>query len=131
VDKPMGGVRRQRVLVVDDHPDTSEVLSILFQLLGHETRAVTRGSDALLATREFDPDLVVLDIGLPDISGYDVARALKSDHARPYLAAATGWGREQDRQRAHEAGFDHHVTKPLDLSTVMELLQLSDSQRPV
>jgi CheY-like chemotaxis protein len=122
-------LRKLRVLVVDDHPDTTEVISILFRMLGHETRAVLRGRHALTATREFDPDLVVLDLGLPDISGYEVARALKKDGRPRYLAATTGWGREHDRVRAREAGFDHHLTKPIDLSKVRQLLRLADSQR--
>ena len=126
--KMIDGVCKQRVLVVDDHPDTTEVLSQLFRLLGHETFAVQRGHDALEVVRGFDPDLVVLDITLPDISGYDVARALKQQCGRVrYLAAATGWGREKDRILAHEAGFNYHLTKPFDISQLRQLLQLSAS----
>lgn len=121
--------RKQRVLLADDEPDTCEVLSTMFQLLGHETRSVLRGRDVLRVTREFDPDLIVLDISLPDISGYEVVRALKAERARPrYVAAATGWNRAQDLQRARQAGFDHHVLKPLQLSTLRQLLRLSELQ---
>jgi CheY-like chemotaxis protein len=119
----------QRVLVVDDHPGTTEALSMLLRLLGHEPHAVHRGADALTAARTVDPHLVMLDIGLPDITGYEVARVLREERGpRSYLAAATGWGRPGDRERAVAAGFDNHVTKPYDIRTIRELLRLSEAK---
>jgi CheY-like chemotaxis protein len=116
----------QRVLIVDDHPGTTEALAMLLGLLGHQAHAVHRGADALAAAREIDPHLVLLDISLPDINGYDVARALRDEHGRrSYLVAATGWGRPADRVRAQAAGFDSHLTKPFQLAELRELLQLS------
>jgi CheY-like chemotaxis protein len=115
-----------RVLVVDDHPGTTEALSLLLRLLGHEAHAVHSGADALTAARTIDPHLVMLDISLPDITGYEVARALREERGtRSYLAAATGWGRPGDRERAVAAGFDNHVTKPYDIHAIRELLRLS------
>lgn len=123
--------RRQRVLVVDDEPDTCDVMSTMFELLGHETRTVLRGREVLAVVKEFDPDLIVLDISLPDISGYEVVRALKARRDRPrYVAAATGWGRAQDLQRARDAGFDFHVTKPMQLSSLRQLLRMSETILP-
>lgn len=120
----------QRVLVVDDHPGTTEALTMLLRLLGHEPHAVHRGSDALKAARELDPDLIMLDIQLPDIDGYQVARALRDEPgSRAFIAAATGWGRPLDRERARAAGFDRHLTKPVDLAAIRELLRLSEAAR--
>ena len=118
----------QRVLVVDDHPGTTEALEMLLRLLGHEPHAVHLGAHALTAARELDPHLVMLDIQLPDINGYDVARTLRGERGkRTYLAAATGWGRPLDRARAAEAGFDLHLTKPFDLAAIRKLLSLSEA----
>lgn len=101
---------------------------MLLCLLGHEPHAVHRGADALTAAREIDPDLVLLDIGLPDISGYDVARALRDvQGSRSYLVAATGWGRPADRARAAAAGFDSHLTKPFDMPKLRAVLELSSA----
>jgi CheY-like chemotaxis protein len=118
-----------RVLVVDDHPDTAEVLSVLFQMLGHETHCALRGKDALQLARELDPDLILLDIGLPDISGYDVIRALRADPQRParFIAAVTGLTRPSDISRAVTAGFDQHVMKPVDFGKICQVLRAADA----
>ncbi len=118
-----------RVLVVDDHPDTAEVLSVLLHMLGHEARCALRGRDALQLARELDPDLVLLDIGLPDITGYEVVRALRADHRRParFIAAVTGHCMPKDVTRAAQAGFDQHLVKPIDLGKVRQILRCADS----
>ena len=118
-----------RVLVVDDHPDTAEVLSVLFQMLGHEARCALRGKDALQIAREIDPDLVLLDIGLPDINGYEVIRALRDDTRRParFIAAVTGHCLPKDVSRAAQAGFDQHIVKPVDLGKVRQVLRCAES----
>ena len=125
-----------RVLVVDDHPDTAEVLSVLFQMLGHETHCALRGRDALRIARELDPHVILLDIGLPDITGYDVLRSLRADAGRPsrFIAAVTGHGRPSDISRAVAAGFDQHITKPVDMGKLRQVLLCADSfyaQAPV
>jgi CheY-like chemotaxis protein len=118
-----------RVLVVDDHPDTAEVLAVLFHMLGHEARCALRGRDALQIARELDPDLILLDIGLPDITGYEVIRALRADARRParYIAAVTGHCHPKDVSRATQAGFDQHIMKPVDLGKVRQVLRDADS----
>ena len=118
---------RARVLIVDDYPDAAEAASMLITLYGHECRTATSGQDALAQAATFDPEIVILDIGLPDISGYEVARMLRG---RPggrslYLAAVTGWGQPEDRARALAAGFDQHVLKPTDAAKIKAILQLA------
>jgi CheY-like chemotaxis protein len=106
-----------RVLVVDDNVDAAETMATFLQMLGMQTRTVHDGPPAIPAALEFRPDLVLLDIGLPTLEGYQVARALRAQPAlaETALVALTGWGSEQDRRRAQAAGFDHHLTKPVDL----------------
>lgn len=107
----------QRILVVDDNVDAATSLAMLLELDGHEARVAHSGTDALAAIAQFAPRAVFLDIGLPDMSGYEVARRVRamSDLAvTPRLIALTGWGSEEDRRRAAEAGFDDHLVKPVD-----------------
>ncbi|MBS1153599.1 MAG: tmoS [Myxococcaceae bacterium] len=113
-----------RILVVDDNPDSAEALSSLLELMGNEVRAARDGPSALGMLGDFVPDLVLLDIGMPGMSGYDVARTIRKmpRHEKTVLVAQTGWGKPEDRRRSHEAGFDHHLTKPLDLSALERLL---------
>ena len=118
---------RVRVLVVDDYPDSAEISAMLLELFGHECRTATTGQEALAHAATFDPDIVILDIGLPDISGYEVARTLRAQpRDRPlYLAAVTGWGQPEDRVRALAAGFDLHVLKPTDGAKIQNILSLA------
>ncbi|WP_437662404.1 ATP-binding protein [Sorangium sp. So ce1182] len=113
-----------RVLVVDDNVDGAESLALLLRMSGHRTRAVHTGPEALTAARELGADVVFLDIGLPGMDGYEVARRLRADpgFAGLVLVALTGWGTEDDRRRAREAGFDHHLTKPVDAAEVRRLV---------
>ena len=105
--------RRRRVLVVDDHPDSAEASCLLLTLLGHEARAATSGVQALVEVERWHPDVVICDIGLPDISGYEIARTIRRRHGTElYLAALTGWAQPIDRARALAAGFDRHLVKP-------------------
>jgi two-component system OmpR family response regulator len=107
---------RHRVLLVDDNADSSEPLSLLLQSKGFDTRIATDGEAALGIADEFLPDCVVLDLGLPDMDGYEVARRLR---ARPtgadlVLVALTGWAGQDVRNRAADAGFDYHLVKPVN-----------------
>jgi CheY-like chemotaxis protein len=113
-----------RVLVVDDHPDTAEVMSVMFKLLGHEAQAALRGREALRAVRELDYDLIVLDIGLPDISGYEVLNALRADPNR-FVVGMSGWDRPTDIARARQAGFDAYFVKPIDLAKIRDILRMT------
>jgi CheY-like chemotaxis protein len=119
------------VLLVEDNADAAEMLALLLALQGHEVVRASDGTEALEQARVASPDVVLCDIGLPGaMSGYDVARALRaapeSRHAR--LIALTGYGQEQDRRRALEAGFDVHVSKPLDPARIGELIGTSEAR---
>ena len=116
----------RRILVVDDNEDAAESLGMLLELSGHEIRLAHTGLEALRAASEFAPDVVFLDIGLPELNGYEVARRLRADATlkqQPYLFALTGWGTEDDRRKAREAGFDRHLVKPFDATRIDELLR--------
>lgn len=117
-------VRPLRVLIVDDHVDTTDALCVLFSVLGEDLRSARTGAEALRAAREYEPDLVLLDIGLPDINGYELTRMLRLKHGTvPYIVAITGWCRDEDRARAFAAGCDLHIAKPLDVSGVTDAIQ--------
>jgi CheY-like chemotaxis protein/two-component sensor histidine kinase len=116
---------RRRVLVVDDNTDAATSLArLLSRIYGQEVRVAHDGPEALQAAEEFHPELVLLDIGMPGMDGYEVARQLR---LRPgfegtLLVALTGWGQESDRDRSREAGFDHHLVKPVDPDALLGLL---------
>jgi PAS domain S-box-containing protein len=114
-----------RVLVVDDNVDAAETLVTFLEMLGLQATSVHEGTGALAAAQRFDPDVVLLDIGLPGMDGYQVARVLRADPqvGRARLIALTGWGADTDRRRAMDAGFDHHLTKPVDLGVLEDLLR--------
>ena len=115
---------RCRVLVVDDNKDSAESLAMLLEIMGNDIRTAHHGIDALAAAQDFLPDVVLLDIGMPRLNGYDVARRMR---AEPWgkdmmLVAVTGWGLEEDRRRSQEAGFDAHIVKPVDPNVLTDLL---------
>ncbi len=113
-----------RVLVVDDNLDAADMLVMMLQMFGHEVKAAYSGQSALATAFEYEPDVVLLDIGLPDMNGYEVARQLRQ-HAQTMgmrLIALTGYGQDSDRQQAEEAGFDHHLVKPVPPQKLQELL---------
>ncbi|HZM33891.1 MAG TPA: response regulator, partial [Burkholderiales bacterium] len=113
-----------RVLVVDDNRDAASSLGMLLGFLGADVAVAHDGTGALEAFERYRPDIVLLDIGMPGMNGYDVARAIRrrSQGERVALVALTGWGQEQDRRRAHDAGFDHHFIKPADIGALQSLL---------
>jgi CheY-like chemotaxis protein len=113
-----------RILVVDDNTDAADTLAMLLELGGHQTRIAHSGPAALDAAFEFRPQVVFLDIGLPGLSGYEVARRLRVDAMlpQPLLVALTGWGSDEDRRQAHAAGFDRHLVKPIDASKIAAVL---------
>jgi signal transduction histidine kinase/CheY-like chemotaxis protein len=115
---------RRRILVVDDNVDAAQTLSMLLILQGHETRLAHDGPSALQAAEDYQPEVVLLDIGLPRMDGYQVARCLRErpEMANVLLVALTGYGQDEDRQRSHEAGFNAHLVKPLDLDALRILL---------
>ena len=124
---PSDGTRpagRRRVLVVDDNRDASESLAYLLDMMGHHTRLAYDGLEAVEAALAFEPDVVLLDIGLPKLNGFEVAQRLREQvrGKPPVLIALTGWGQEADRRRSREGGFDHHLVKPVDPDTILALL---------
>ncbi|WP_429300973.1 PAS domain S-box protein [Paraburkholderia sp. GAS199] len=113
-----------RVVVVDDNADAAESLAMVLELEGHQLRTAGDGIAGLELIREFAPHVVILDIGLPLLNGYEVARQIRSDdnNAGILLIAVTGWGQQQDKQSAESAGFDHHFTKPVDPRELQRVL---------
>jgi len=114
----------RRVLVADDNRDAADSLAMLLEIDGHEVRVAHGGRAALALAQTFRPEVVLLDIGMPDLSGYEVATQLRREPwaAGIHLVALTGWGQEGDRQRTRDAGFDRHLTKPIDPDTLSSLL---------
>jgi signal transduction histidine kinase len=121
--KPVATLQRH-ILVVDDNRDAANSLAILLKLSGHEVRTVHDGLEAVKAASEFQPDVILLDIGLPKLHGYEVARQIREQQRDKslILVALTGWAQEEDRLRSKEAGFDAHMVKPVDLATLSNLL---------
>ncbi len=116
--------RKQRVLIVDDNVDGAHSLAMLVRLWGHEVRLAHDGPGGVELAETYRPDLVLLDIGLPGLSGYEVARQIRDDPglAGSVLVAMTGYGQEEDRRRSRAAGFDHHLVKPVEPGALEELL---------
>ena len=116
--------RKLRILVADDDRDHVVTLAALLADEGHDVREVYRGSEIMRMVRDFDPDVALIDIGMPGMNGYDAAREIRQEFgkARPMLVAITGWKQSSDRILARLAGFDHHVPKPFDPKTLLELI---------
>jgi signal transduction histidine kinase len=114
----------RRILIADDNNDALESLATLLQLSGHEVFTATNGGTALQSVERHLPEVVLLDIGMPLLDGYEVARRIRAQPwgQRITLVALTGWGQDSDRRRSREAGFDSHLVKPLDLETLTDLL---------
>jgi CheY-like chemotaxis protein len=113
-----------KVLVVDDNTDAAKGVALLLREFGHDTCLAHDGAGAMEVALEYIPDVVLLDIGLPVVSGYEVAKWIRQEPAlkNVVLVALTGYGQESDRQRTHEAGFDHHLVKPADFTKVQSIL---------
>ena len=123
---PPSGGKLRRVLVVDDNYDAADSLGMLLQYLGAEAMTVHDGNAALDAARAFQPSVMLLDLGMPGMSGLEVARRVREDPSLRHttLVALTGWGQREDRRRTEEAGFDYHLVKPADLPTLQSILAL-------
>jgi CheY-like chemotaxis protein len=122
-EAPPNGHRR--ILVVEDNADAAATLRDFLELSGHEVELASSGMDGVQAAREFHPEVVLCDLGLPGMDGYQVAAALRQDPetASAKLIAVTGYGREEDRRKSKEAGFDLHLTKPVDPVQLRRVLQ--------
>ena len=121
-----------RVLLVDDNSDTADTCAMLLELTGHEVRTAYSGRSALELAKSFHPQVVLLDIGLPDLDGYQVAQLLReAEYGKDaVLVAVTGWGREDDRKRACAAGFDQHLVKPITGEALQGLLRSLPNGHP-
>jgi PAS domain S-box-containing protein len=129
-ESPRAGGSR-RVLVVEDDRDAAESLVMFLELTGYKVAAAHDGAEAVDVAKTFDPDVVLLDVGLPVLDGYEVARRLRDRPGgeRLMLVALTGYGQEEDRRRSSAAGFDHHLVKPVDIDRLLELLSSSVRSR--
>lgn len=124
---------QRRILVVDDNRDAANSLGMILQLLGAEVRVVEGGFEALAIFPSYEPSVVLLDIGMPGMDGYEVARNIRArfPDCGTRIVALTGWGQDDDRRRAQEAGFDHHLVKPAEISDLQRLLCSLDEGPPV
>ena len=116
--------RRFKILVVDDNHDSALSLAMMLSIMGHETRTAHDGESAVSAAEAFLPEVVLLDIGLPKLNGYEVAQRLREQPwGRPmFLIAVTGWGQEEDRQRSSEVGLNVHMVKPVEPAALEKIL---------
>ncbi|MGH7520236.1 MAG: ATP-binding protein [Gemmatimonadales bacterium] len=130
-----GGVssgKRCRILVVDDNVDSVDSLAMLLSMMGHEVQTAGDGESAMTVAKQFRPDVAILDIGLPKVNGYDLAKQMR---AQPWakdvvLVALTGWGQETHRRRSAESGFNHHLTKPVEFDVLQQILSAADACLP-
>jgi PAS domain S-box-containing protein len=123
---------QRRILVVDDNPDAADALALNLGATGHQVRVVSDGPAALDMAREFKPEVVLLDLGLPGMDGYEVGRRLKAEPGLGsfVLIAITGYGREEDRHRTQAAGFDHHLVKPVTAEAILAVLNQPPAPPP-
>jgi CheY-like chemotaxis protein len=120
---PMDRLAPRRVLIVDDNLDAAATLDQLMRSLGHETRVAHNGTDALSLADQFKPQVVLLDIGMPGMNGYEVAAQLRKRGRAMKIVAVTGWGTEDDRSRSAQAGFDLHLVKPVDEAALQRIIE--------
>ncbi len=120
----------RRILVVEDNPDAAAMMRDFLELAGHEVELASTGTDGVAAARQFHPEVVLCDLGLPGMNGFEVAAQLRRDPdlASVKLIAVTGYGGEEDRRRSKAAGFDLHLTKPVDPVQLRKVLQSPRNQ---
>lgn len=121
---PHTSARRFRILVVDDNHDSALSLAMMLSIMGHDTKTAHDGESAVATAESFQPEVVLLDIGLPKLNGYEVAQRIREQPwgAAMYLIAVTGWGQDEDRQRSAEVGLNQHMVKPVEPSALEKLL---------
>ena len=115
---------RRRILVVDDNLDSAESMALMLKLSGHEVATAHDGMEALELAKEFQPDVALLDLGMPKLDGYEAARSIRQQSwgQGMMLVALTGWGQQEDKRRSREAGFDAHLVKPIDFGVLEKLV---------
>ncbi len=120
----VGKLHNYRILVVDDNEALAKVMMWTLEILGHTVQVAHEGQAAITLAKSFHPDVILLDIGIPGMNGYEICKAM---HKEPVLQntifiAHTGWGEEKHRKRSKEAGFDHHLVKPVDIEDLKDIL---------
>jgi two-component system, sensor histidine kinase len=120
---PHALARARRILIVEDHEDARDSLRLMLELAGHEVRTAVDGPSGLETLLAYKPDVALIDLGLPGLDGYDVARLARPEVPETSLIALTGYGQAEDQRRAHAAGFDVHITKPVDPDRLEQLLR--------
>ena len=125
-------VDRRRILVVDDSTDAAQSLALLLELAGHDVRVAHDGLETLAVASEFEPEVVLLDLGMPKMDGYETARRLRNESwgQQVMLVALTGWGQQRDRERTAEAGFDLHLVKPIAEFELFQAIGAMHSNKP-
>ena len=123
-DEPAAPKSLLRILIVDDNQDGADSLGMMLKIMGNHTATAYDGQTGVEVAERFRPDVVLLDIGMPKLNGYEACQRIRE---QPWgksviLIAVTGWGQEEDRRRSHEAGFDHHMVKPVNPTALMKLL---------
>jgi CheY-like chemotaxis protein len=114
----------RRILVTDDNRDAARSLALLLKYDGHEVEMAYDGRQAIAKAEDWRPDVMLLDLGMPEMNGYDVCRSIRQTQWGKgiRIVALTGWGQEQDRRNTHDAGFDAHLVKPVDVSALKDVL---------
>ena len=120
----MGESEKCKIPVVDDNVDGAVTLSVILNHLGHSVRVTHDGTSAIAVAQEFKPELILMDIGMPGLDGYETCERMRKEDwsAGSYIVALTGWGQEEDKRKAKRAGFDKHLVKPVDRKTLMEVV---------
>jgi CheY-like chemotaxis protein len=123
-DEPTAAESLLSILIVDDNRDIADSLSELLKMMGHDTRTAYDGQQGVDMAGEYRPDVILLDIGLPKLNGYEACRLIRQQPWGKGVAmiALTGWGQDKDRHRSEEAGFDHHLVKPVDPRSLMQVV---------
>ncbi|HJU43603.1 MAG TPA: response regulator [Vicinamibacterales bacterium] len=121
---PHSPAQRFKILVVDDNHDSALSMAMMLSIMGHDTRTAHDGESAVATAETFRPDVVLLDIGLPKLNGYEVAQRIREQAwgESMYLIAVTGWGQDEDRQRSSEVGLNQHMVKPVEPAALEKLL---------
>jgi signal transduction histidine kinase/CheY-like chemotaxis protein len=127
---PAGQTAARRIMIVDDNIDAAHTTAEVLTLMGHQVRTAHDGKGALALLRKMQPDVAILDIGLPDMDGYELGRAVRSAGFRGTMLALTGYGQERDRQKAQDAGFDAHLTKPVAVAELQQAIGASRFDQP-
>lgn len=124
LDEPSENLQNYRILVVDDNENCAKVLMWTMEALGYTAKMAFDGESAIALAKSFHPDVVLLDIGLPGMNGYDVCRTMRKEPAlkNTIYVAQTGWGQKEHREHSKEAGFDYHLVKPVSIDTLKDIL---------